>query len=223
VDRRKYMSLEEVTRLRASAARWAAEHASRGHRQGPLAWLVVDLALATGLRVSELARITMGDVDYERGLLTVVRSKKREKTGRIVTDPKTGKEKPEYRPRRVPESLPVDPAILEHVRRYVEEDRRPSEFDTLWIGKRGPLTAQGLELLWRKAVIRAGLTTSDGHALYSIHCARHTCGTHLLRETRNLRLVQKWLGHSSPTVTANVYADVSDEEMRAGVTGLYDR
>jgi integrase len=42
-----------------------------------------------------------------------------------------------------------------------------------------------------------------------------------LRKPRNLRQVQKQLGHASPATTANLYADVSFEDMRAGVTGLY--
>ena len=35
-------------------------------------------------------------------------------------------------------------------------------------------------------------------------------------------MVQKQLGHHSPTITANMYADISFEDMRAGVDGLYD-
>jgi site-specific recombinase XerC len=46
-------------------------------------------------------------------------------------------------------------------------------------------------------------------------------GFHLLKKTGNLRQVQKQLGHSSPAVTANIYADVSFEDMREGVNGLY--
>ncbi|MBC8868339.1 MAG: tyrosine-type recombinase/integrase [Planctomycetes bacterium] len=56
----------------------------------------------------------------------------------------------------------------------------------------------------------------------SIHSARHTVAVHLLRKTRNLRHVQKQLGHASPTTTANLYADIPFEEMQAGVQRLYD-
>jgi site-specific recombinase XerC len=45
---------------------------------------------------------------------------------------------------------------------------------------------------------------------------------HLLRKTRNLRQVQKQLGHASPATTANMYADVPFEDMQAGVEGLYE-
>ena len=45
---------------------------------------------------------------------------------------------------------------------------------------------------------------------------------HLLRKTGNLRMVQKQLGHRNPVTTANMYADVTFEDMRDGVDGLYN-
>ncbi len=44
---------------------------------------------------------------------------------------------------------------------------------------------------------------------------------HLLKETRNLRQVEQ-LGHSSPTTTANMYADVPFQAMGESVDRLYD-
>ncbi|MHC4540370.1 MAG: tyrosine-type recombinase/integrase [Planctomycetota bacterium] len=49
----------------------------------------------------------------------------------------------------------------------------------------------------------------------------HTIAVQLLKKTGNLRLVQKQLGHASPATTANMYADISFEDMQNGVTGLY--
>ena len=45
---------------------------------------------------------------------------------------------------------------------------------------------------------------------------------HLLRKTGNLRMVQKQLGHRNPVTTANMYADVTFEDMRDGVDELYN-
>jgi site-specific recombinase XerD len=58
-------------------------------------------------------------------------------------------------------------------------------------------------------------------AYYSIHACRHSYGTLLYRNTKNLRLVQKQLGHSSIT-TSTVYADVSLEETVAAVNALFE-
>ena len=86
----------------------------------------------------------------------------------------------------------------------------------LFVGCRGSLTAQGLQRIWKRAISKASLPRE-----LSIHAARHTLATTLLRKTGNLRLVQKALGHSSPVTTANMYADVTFEDMQAGVSGLY--
>ena len=57
--------------------------------------------------------------------------------------------------------------------------------------------------------------------MLSIHSARHTLAVHLLKKKGNLRMVQKQLGHASPTTTAAMYADVSFEDMQEGPNGLY--
>ena len=72
-------------------------------------------------------------------------------------------------------------------------------------------------MIWHRAIERAGLPRE-----LSIHSARHSLAVHLLKKTSNLRQVQKQLGHASPATTANMYADVSFDEMKDGVTGLYD-
>jgi site-specific recombinase XerD len=46
---------------------------------------------------------------------------------------------------------------------------------------------------------------------FSIHSARHTYATFLLHATKNLRYVQKQLGHSKISMTA-LYADVLPSE-----------
>ena len=86
----------------------------------------------------------------------------------------------------------------------------------MFVGKRGSLTVSGLERIWKAAVRRAGLPEE-----LSIHSARHTIAVILLKKTGNLRFVQKQLGHASPATTANMYADISFEDMQDGLNGLY--
>ena len=54
VDRTKYMCVEEVKQLRTVTEARAIVDLRAGRVNGPLAWMVVDLALSTGLRVSEI-------------------------------------------------------------------------------------------------------------------------------------------------------------------------
>ncbi|MHC4329257.1 MAG: tyrosine-type recombinase/integrase, partial [Planctomycetota bacterium] len=86
----------------------------------------------------------------------------------------------------------------------------------LFVGSRGPLSAQGLQRIWKRSIQLAGLPEE-----LSIHSARHTIAVQLLKKTGNLRQVQKQLGHASPATTANMYADISVEDMQKGLNGLY--
>ena len=179
IDRTKYMSLSEVKQLRDYA-----------QGKGGKVWMLVDMALSTGLRVSEMVLIQVEDIDFDRGFIMVTRLKKK---------------KPVYEP------LAISQELIDHIREYCN-----GQAGALFVGERGPLTSRGLQQIWKNAVKRAGLSPE-----LSIHSARHTIAVHLLKKTGNLRQVQKQLGHSSPATTANMYADVTFEDMQNGVNGLY--
>lgn len=203
VDRARYMDAYEVGRLRRATQARARRDRLLGRSAGVLAWAVVDTALQTGLRVSELARLTVGDLDPDRGdggALRIWRHKRR---------------------RPVRETLAISRSLAAHLRDFlawkVSRGQSPAPAAALFVGKRGPLGVTGLQLVWKRCIAAAGLPRT-----LSIHAARHTLAVHLLRRTGNLRQVQKQLGHTHPAVTANQYADVSFEDMQAGLNGLYE-
>ena len=155
--------------------------------------MLVDLALLMGLRVNEMAALQISDVDLKRGCLSVIRLKRKKKA-------------------REPLALGKD--IAQHLKDYIDWTGRKK--GPLFLGGRGSLSAQGLQRIWKKSIELAGLPKE-----LSIHSARHTIAVHLLKKTGDLRQVQKQLGHASPATTANMYADISFEDMQNGVTGLY--
>ncbi len=79
-----------------------------------------------------------------------------------------------------------------------------------------PYSTRTLQYAFKVSLKEAGLPQ-----YYSIHACRHSYGTYLYQKTKNLRLVQKQLGHSSITTTT-VYADVPLEETLEGVNGLFE-
>ena len=76
-------------------------------------------------------------------------------------------------------------------------------------GQRYPLTFNGIKTQWRRLRTRAGLTD------FRFHDFRHDVGTKLLRQTGNLKLVQKALNHADIKTTTR-YAHVLTEEVARG-------
>lgn len=193
IDRNKYMDTKEAKTLRTATEARAIVDLRAGRVLGVRAWMLVDLALSTGLRVSEMAALNIKDVDLKRGCLSVVRLKRKKK---------------------VKETMALGKDIAEHLKEYVAWAGQKK--GRLFVGCRGPLSAQGLQRIWKRAIYLAGLPDE-----LSIHSARHTIAVQLLRKTGNLRQVQKQLGHASPATTANMYADITFEDMENGLNGLY--
>ena len=182
MDRVKYMDLDEVNRLIAQA-----------QKDGGVIYMTVDMALQTGLRVSELVKIQVEQIDFLRGSIQVERNKKKKK---------------------ILESLPISRELKSHLVLYLKN--RKDRTGPLFSGRKGPLTYRGLQQIWNSCRKRAGLPEG-----LSIHSARHTMATMMITKTGNLRLVQKQLGHASPVTTANMYADISFDDHKQMINGLY--
>jgi integrase/recombinase XerD len=199
IDKRKYMLGDEARQL-SGTAKAQADIALRSgvgiHKI--LRWVVVDIALQTGLRVSEIVRLTHDHVDVYGRSLEVTRSKKK---------------------RSRPETIGISRPLADHLRQYIEwkQSRGYSTAPSscLLRGKKGCLSCRQAQRLWGDALRIAGLPH------YGIHGARHTLAVALLRKTNNLRIVQKQLGHASPVTTANLYADVPFEDMQNALEDVY--
>jgi integrase len=101
IDREKYMDANEVRQLRTVTEAKSIVDLKKGRNQGPLAWMLVDFALSTGLRVSEMADLKITDIDFKRGSLKVIRLKRKKK---------------------VKETMAIGKDLLDHLREYLEWD-----------------------------------------------------------------------------------------------------
>lgn len=73
-------------------------------------------------------------------------------------------------------------------------------------GRRYPITYNGAQMLWRRVRARSGVKN------FRLHDHRHDRASKLLRQSRNLKLVQRVLNHANITTTAK-YANVMDDEV----------
>ena len=143
--------------------------------------MVVDLALSTRLRVSEMAALTIGEADFKRGTPKVTRLRRKKQST---------------------EMLAIGRDLLQHLKEYLEWTGRKK--GPLLVGQRRPIACQGLQQTWKAAIKRVGLSGE-----MSIHAARHSIAVHLLKKAGNLRQVRKQLGYASSATTANMYADIA--------------
>ena len=203
LKREKYLTRDEVQKLRKTAEDRAAADRAKGRVSGVRAWAVIDFASQTGLRVGELAAVRIEDLSLKgkQPCVWVVAGKGRKDAER--------------------EPVSLSKQLVKHLwsflefKRQVGEDTKPSAH--LFISKQGgSYTTRALQKMFKEACKRAGLP-----AHYSIHALRHSWGTYLYQKTKDLRLVQKELRHRSPQTTA-IYADVTPEERAAAVNGVWE-
>lgn len=200
-DHRKFLSPREVGRLLRVAEQRARDAASRHCKVAVRDCFLVDLALSTGLRVMEIARLKCGDVfaDDHQALL-------------LVRNGKGGKR------RLVRFGRTFQRHCLEyfHWKRTGGEPTGPEDPLLRSSNTGRHMTTRALQKAFKRVAEWAGLP-----GRYSIHCLRHTYACELYKASgHNLRMVQKQLGHSS-CKTTEVYADVMDDEVRQALDRLY--
>ena len=203
LDRKKYLREDERKSVLDYLEREAIVARAKGHRVPARDYYLFTVAFASGLRPTELAERTIGDLTLGRSevLLRVRRLKKRDEV--VIEEVHLPKEL-----RR----------MLEEYLRWLKSAGLSTEPSApLFPGRDGePFTQNAMWRRWKAALVGAGFS-KDRAALRAI---RHTCGTMLYRATKDLRLVQKHLGHARPTTTA-IYADVLDEDIQAGVDRMW--
>jgi integrase/recombinase XerD len=181
----RHRSLPEVLST-AEAARLCAAGAVGSSAPGRDR-AILELFYACGIRVSELASLTVADVHLDAGYLRCFGKGSKE---RIV---------------------PIAGPAVEAVRNWIEKDRAPSAgtSDRLFVGRRGtPLNRVSLWRIVRAAAARAGLT----RRIYP-HALRHSFATHLVEGGADLRYVQEMLGHAS-IATTQVYTHVDRSRLK---------
>ena len=150
----------------------------------------------SGLRLMEGARLQVADVDSARMMLFVHGKGKKDRY------------------------VPLPEATLELLRGYWRTHRSPQ-----WLFPAPPrrglshalaqapghMTRSSLQSAFRAAWKQSGINKAA-----HVHTLRHSWATHLLEAGVNLRLIQHYLGHSSPQTTA-IYTHLTAEVRRSAI------
>ncbi|ABW68512.1 tyrosine-type recombinase/integrase [Desulfosudis oleivorans] len=195
----KYFTEAQVRLLRRTVKDKAVADQSKKNKTGIREWMVIDLITSTGLRVEEVSNLRCGDLKAGYGQCEVFVS--RGKGGRSRTV-------------EIPQSLKT------HLNQYLkwkkEQQERIGPSNYLFVGQRGPWTAQAIQQLVKKYLKKLGLYERGK----SVHALRHSYAVQLYRKKRDLRAVQKQLGHAS-IQTTQIYADVTKEDIQQQINGLW--
>lgn len=154
---------------------------------------ILEMLYGAGIRVGELVRLNVEDVDVKMGYARVMGKGKKERV------------------------VPIGGKACEALEKYLAEGRRtliaknrvwPPE-KALFLNSSGRrLSARWVELM----VYRRAQAVLPGHAV-TPHTLRHSYATHLLDNGADLRSVQELLGHERISTT-QIYTHVTRERLK---------
>jgi integrase len=164
---------------------------------------IISLALGTGLRISEILGLDVGDVFAPNG----------QPKARVRVRPeiaKGGRAADVFLPARLLPKL----RALWRFKRGRGESLQP-DAPLFCSQSRRRLSVRRVQTAWAAWQREAGLDRS-----YPFHALRHTAVTNVYRATRDLFLAQRFARHASP-LTTTVYTHPGDEEAARAVAGLW--
>lgn len=176
------LTLREVERLLAAP--------EARQRLAPRDRALLETLYGTGLRVSELAQLTLEDLHFDAGYLRCMGKGKKERV------------------------VPLGENARACLQRYLDELRpaliRGAPTRAVFLTQRGrPFSRKGLWKLIKKHARAAGITRN-----VKPHTLRHSFASHLLANGAPLRVIQEMLGHADITTT-QVYTHVDPSRLKA--------
>ncbi|PBC95854.1 site-specific recombinase XerD [Streptomyces sp. Ag82_O1-15] len=197
---------------------------------------MVDTGAGCGLRQGEIVGLAADAIDFEGGILRVVRQVKLIRGKAVFAPPKCGKER----------DVPLPSCVAEALRIHMDTFK-PVEITLPWRKPDGPKVTARLLFTnaangivwrsnfnvqdWKPALALAGLIPdagSDGKyesaREHGMHALRHFYASVLLDGGESIKAVSQYLGHTDPALTLRVYAHLmpsSQERTRNAVDRVF--
>jgi integrase/recombinase XerC len=146
-----------------------------------------------GLRVSEIAGLTLSQMSLQDGWLKVLGKGNKERM------------------------VPMHSLAVLRLKDYIAYERGESEYKEVFLNARKtPLSSRGIRLILSERSQAAGIKHVHPHML------RHSYATHLLNHGADLRSVQELLGHEHLSST-QIYTHVSNQTLATQVQTKHPR
>jgi integrase len=165
------------------------------------------LCFYTGIRLGELCALKWKDVDIEAGTLSINRTVSRVQTfdeGKDKTELFVGSPKSRKSLRKIPLPDFLFVMLKKHVGEYEEEDY-------IYSGNQFPYDPRRFQKLYKRILTDAGVTDRKFHAI------RHTFATRALELGIDIKTISELLGHSSVSITLNIYAHSLMEQKKVAI------
>ena len=189
----KFLDDQEVKQLQETIEKAMLFAKRKGRQLAVRDYTILELALGTGLRVSEISNLKLDDLNLKKGQTSlIVRHGKGDKLRQVRFSSR----------------------LKDILQGYLDYRDKDSPY-LFYSERQDTMTTSAIQKMFKKYAKKAGLSER-----YSIHSLRHTYATKIYKASGyNLRMVQKQLGHSSPSISA-IYADVIDEDLEEAVEKL---
>lgn len=154
---------------------------------------ILTLFLSTGIRLSELVGLNRGDVDMGNTSITIRRSK----NGKF-------------------ETVYMNKELYEQLSLYFKENLIESDAPLFLSNKGYRLQTNSVEVMLKKYVKLAGINKK-----ITPHKLRATFGTSIYRNTRDIYLTAKLLGHNSVNTTTKYYVELDEHVKRTAINNFH--
>lgn len=159
---------------------------------------ILEVLYASGMRVSELVKLNISDVDKD--------------DGEILVSGKGSKE------RIVLIGGPAMDALKDYLKYGRSKLVKSTSNRAIFLGRFGTrITSRSVERIIQKHIKKAGIDKK-----ISPHSLRHSFATHMLERGADLRTVQELLGHASLSTT-QIYTHVTKERLKTVYDGAHPR
>ena len=158
---------------------------------------ILETIYSCGLRISELCRLLVQDIQWDDQLLRIM-----------------GKGKKERR-------LPIGAPALDSIRYYWQESQHPRlPHLPVFLAnhrKNTPVYPKLIQMRLKKYLSQSGLDPA-----ITPHKLRHSFATHMLNKGADLRSIQELLGHTN-LATTQIYTHLSTEKLQAAYQKAHPR